>query len=235
MKAKSKRASPVPVPAPTKPAEGTARSVLQISGDPIEREKVLARLGAEGLFTNGVVMTSFSSRLIGDVGIVETMGALRESVAKVHGGDLEPLETVLLGQALALNAMFAELSRRSGANMGEHLDAADRYMRLALKAQGQCRATLETLAVIKNPPVFARQANINHGGQQQVNNGTAAPAAPAPAAQPHSQPNRLLETGDGQRLDTRAQGAAGTTDPHMETVGARHRTKDAGRKGRRVA
>jgi hypothetical protein len=29
-----------------------------------------------------------------------------------------------------------------------------------MKAQGQCRATCETLAVLKNPPVFARQANI---------------------------------------------------------------------------
>jgi hypothetical protein len=45
-------------------------------------------------------------------------------------------------------------------------------MRLALKAQSQCRATLETLSAIKNPPVvFARQANITNG-PQQVNNGT---------------------------------------------------------------
>jgi hypothetical protein len=37
-------------------------------------------------------------------------------------------------------------------------------MHLALKAQGQCRATLETLATIKSPPmVIARQANIAHG------------------------------------------------------------------------
>jgi hypothetical protein len=52
------------------------------------------------------------------------------------------------------------------------------YLRLALKAQNQCRMTLETLATIKNPPaVFAKQANIAHG-PQQVNNGaeTLAPA-----------------------------------------------------------
>jgi hypothetical protein len=43
-------------------------------------------------------------------------------------------------------------------------------MRLALKAQGQCRATLETLAVLKNPPtVFAKQANIAAGAQQVTN------------------------------------------------------------------
>jgi hypothetical protein len=61
-------------------------------------------------------------------------------------------------------------------------------MRLALRAQGQCRATLETLAAIKNPPVvFARQANINNGGQQQVNN------APAPTDTPaSSQPGAIL-------------------------------------------
>jgi hypothetical protein len=48
--------------------------------------------------------------------------------------------------------------------MGEYVDAADTYMRLALRAQSQCRATLETLAAIKNPPVaFANQANIAHG------------------------------------------------------------------------
>ena len=42
-------------------------------------------------------------------------------------------------------------------------------MRMAMKAQNQCRMTLETLATIKNPPVvFAKQANINNGGQQQV-------------------------------------------------------------------
>lgn len=49
--------------------------------------------------------------------------------------------------------------------MGEYLNATDTYLRLALKAQAQCRATLQTLAEIKNPrPVaFVKQANIAHG------------------------------------------------------------------------
>jgi hypothetical protein len=52
----------------------------------------------------------------------------------------------------------------------ERLDVAERMMRPGLKAQGQSRATLETLAAIKNPPmVFARQANIVHGPQQVSN------------------------------------------------------------------
>lgn len=36
-----------------------------------------------------------------------------------------------------------------------------------------------SLATVKNPPVFAKQANINNGGQQQVNNGAQPAAAPA--------------------------------------------------------
>jgi hypothetical protein len=38
----------------------------------------------------------------------------------------------------------------------EYLDATDRYLRLALKAQGQCRATLETLAAIKTRRPYSR-------------------------------------------------------------------------------
>jgi hypothetical protein len=48
---------------------------------------------------------------------------------------------------------------------------------MALRAQSQCRATLETLAAIKNPPiVYARQANVTTG-PQQINNGVASPRA----------------------------------------------------------
>jgi hypothetical protein len=75
-------------------------------------------------------------------------------------------------QAHTLDTIFNELARRSAANVGEYMEAAERYMRLALKAQSQCRATIETLAEIKNPkPVaFVQQANIANG-PQQVNNG----------------------------------------------------------------
>ena len=89
--------------------------------------------------------------------------------------------------------------------------------------------TLETLATIKNPPVvFARQANINNGGQQQVNNATV-PAgetttpAGAHAANSSIGQTELLEASNGQRLDTRATGAASGADPHLEAVGAINR------------
>ena len=103
---------------------------------------------------------------------------------------------------------------------------------MAMKAQNQCRMTLETLGTINNPPaVFAKQANINNGGQQQVNNGSAQPQATnrttadasAHAANSELAPTELLEATDAQRLDTRAAGEAGGTDQGLAPVGALNR------------
>ena len=47
-------------------------------------------------------------------------------------------------------------------------------MRLALKAQSQARATAETLALMKNPMPYIRQANIAHGPSRST---TALPRA----------------------------------------------------------
>jgi hypothetical protein len=82
---------------------------------------------------------------------------------------------MLIIQAHTLDAIFNTLARR--ANAAEYLPQFEAYLRLGLKAQGQCRATLETLAEIKYPkPVaFVQQANVANG-PQQVNN------APQPAA-----------------------------------------------------
>ena len=54
-------------------------------------------------------------------------------------------------------------------------DATETHLKLAFKAQSQCRTTLETLAEIKSPRsvAFVRQANTS-AGPQQLNNGTGA-------------------------------------------------------------
>jgi hypothetical protein len=75
-------------------------------------------------------------------------------------------------------------------------------MRLGLKAQSQCRTTIEALALLKNPPnvAFVRQANIANG-HQQVNNGNR--QALARAGENSIQANKLLEGTDigGERVD----------------------------------
>ena len=122
-------------------------------------------------------------------------------------------------QAVGPNTIFTELARRLPLNMGEYMDASERYPRLAPKAQNQCRLTLETIASSKNPPViFAKQANINHGnGNQQVNNGTSVPVTRAEKT--INQQNELIEVLNGsETMDSRATGATSGKDKAMATV-----------------
>jgi hypothetical protein len=125
---------------------------------------------------------------------------------------------------MTLDSIFNEMARRAALNMGEHLAATETYLKMALKAQSQCRSTLETLAEVKAPRVatFIKQANI--ANQQQVNNGSAGTGGNEshPRGENIIQSNELLEAHHGERLDTRAQGKASGNDPHLEAVGAVH-------------
>ncbi len=187
-------------------------------------DRAVTDLMAQGVVSNASLVLKYMEGEHGRLSLVEMVASLDESGAAVNRGDMASAERMLTAQASALNAIFSELARRAALNMGEYLDATDRYMRLALKAQSQCRATLETLATIKNPPVvFAKQANINNGGQQQVNNGAAPNNPPAPAGISESPKSELLGASDGQWMDTRAAGTAGGADPHLATVGTVNR------------
>lgn len=161
-----------------------------------------------------------------DVDVPSLVNELRAQAAAANRGNLAHAEAMLMNQAGALQTLFARLTERAMAQ--EHMPNIEGFMRLALRAQNQCRATLETLATIKNPPVvFAKQANINHGsGNQQVNNGTPAPDSlnstrtSAHAGKNMNQPNELLGVQHGGKtLDTRTAGTAGGKDQAMAAVG----------------
>ena len=147
-------------------------------------DRAVAGMMGRGLVTNASTAIRFLDAEFADLSLMDMTRELREQGEGVNRGDFAVSEKMLNGQAVALNAMFGELARRAALNMGEHLSAAETYMRLALKSQAQCRATIETLAAMKNPPVvFARQANISNG-PQQVNNGgesQTTKGAPTPA------------------------------------------------------
>ena len=128
---------------------------------------------------------------------------------------------MLVAQAHTLDMIFNTLARR--ANGQEHLKNWETFMRLALKAQSQCRTTIETLAAIKNPaPVaFVRQANIA-AGPQQVNNGIAVKEtirASAHAREIETTQSKLTEVANELRPDTGASALAGPADREMATVG----------------
>ncbi len=116
--------------------------------------------------TAGLLMQLWNSEL----SVNGIRDALMEQIDKVNTGDLSRPENILLCQAHTLDFLFSELAQK--AHCQQHMPNYEGFMRMALKAQNQCRMTLETLSNIKNPPViFAKQANFSGGGHQQVNNG----------------------------------------------------------------
>jgi hypothetical protein len=151
--------------------------------------------------------------------------ALRGQGDLACSGNLGRAEATLMVQVHTLDAIFNNLARRAALNAGEYLSACETYMRLALKAQSQCRATIETLAEMKYPkPIaFVQQANIANG-PQQVNN------APRPGASragnPEIPPNELLEQQHNESVVTGAAQTARSGNSSVEAVGAVDRAKD---------
>jgi hypothetical protein len=164
------------------------------------------------------VTTGTFSKQLGELDISALADQLARQAEAVTQGDLQRVEAILVAQAHTLEAIFHELARRSAANLGEYLGASETYMRLALKAQNQCRARLETLVTMKNPAsvAFVRQANIAHGAQQ-VNNGRFSPLAEAShARESENPPNKLLEP--NERLDKAETATARRTDSRLAAV-----------------
>jgi hypothetical protein len=162
---KDKKATPTPTPPATTPEKRPLKPHELVLSPTIQ----------------SAVAIEAWSKFAGTVDMANLLGDLRERVKKVQGGDMQPVEAMLFGQAMTLETIFTSLARR--ATSQEYLNQFQVYLGMALKAQAQCRATLEALAEIKNPhPVaFVKQANIS-GGHQQVNNGMQ-PAQQAGSAQ----------------------------------------------------
>jgi hypothetical protein len=158
-----------------------------------------------------------------ELGVTELLAAMRKAGDETVAGDMGRFERVLTHQFLTLDALFNNLAQRSGRQ--DSFKGIETLMRLALKAQSQARATAETLALIKNPMPYIKQANIAHG-PQQVNNDSFSEQYAHPRAHARiseSSPNKLLEHQHGNTLDIGAQAAASRADQKLETVEAKHR------------
>lgn len=167
--------------------------------------------------------------ILGEQQFLDLVLDLDSSMQQLRAGNMDACEDMLLAQANTLQSIFTNFARRAYAQ--ERLANLELYFRMAMKAQNQCRMTLETLANIKNPPVvYARQANIAHG-HQQVNNGS---PMPTHAEKTISSPNELLEaeSHEQQRLDTRAPSQAGGVDPAVAALEPVNRAKNRGRQAK---
>lgn len=166
---------------------------------------------------NAAAVITEYGKPFGELDVMALADVLAERSNEVSSGDMHMVEAMLIDQAHALQAIFMNFARRT-LNQ-EYQKNFESFMRMALKAQNQCRMTLETLATVKNPPVvFAKQANSAHG-PQQVNNGVAANPSPAREEKP-IQSNELLTDGveHGPTLDARRAATASGTDPAMAAL-----------------
>lgn len=183
-----------------------------------EKQQKAARLVLRPSINAAVVITEYG-KPFGELDVMALADVLVERSKEVSSGDMHMVEAMLIDQAHALQAIFMNFARRT-LNQ-EYQKNVESFMRMALKAQNQCRMTLETLAIVKNPPVvIAKQANISQG-PQQVNNGIPASVHPAHVREEKEiQSNEVLTDGveHGQTLDTRGTAAAGGTDPAMATL-----------------
>jgi hypothetical protein len=142
--------------------------------------------------------------------------------------DLTHVEDMLMGQAVGLQALFVRLTE--GAMAADETTNYDLKLRYALRAQAQCRATLETLATIKNPPVlFARQANVSNG-PQQINNGPVTHrSTPSHARENENGQSELSGEGIELPQDTGTPALACRADTPLAPVGELDRAADDGR------
>ena len=213
-------------PKPSTPAGQSPRDVLTIyvtSDDPEEIRRAHAKQHTSGEFAALRVVRASEKTAGHQLDLPALLATLQEQAKAVNAGSLEHVEAMLMNQATALQTVFARLAERG---MG-CTDAVpfEINMRIALRAQSQCRATLETLAVIKNPPmVIAKQANVTTG-PQQVNNGIPATSR---ARETENPPSKLLETDHGERMDAGTTSAATGADSALEAVGTIHRPADTG-------
>ncbi len=156
-------------------------------------------------------------RLYANVELSGLVNALTEQTRASGDGDLTRAGAMLTAQAHTLDAIFNFLARL--ALNSENLDTLDRYLKLGLRAQSQCRMTWEALATIRNPRVmgYVGQANIAHG-PQQINNASAEPDRASRAKEKSNLKNKLLEENDGERLDFGTTSTPGQVDPAMATM-----------------
>jgi hypothetical protein len=162
------------------------------------------------------------NQVAGVLPLPDLVSELTDQMRTSENGSLVRSEEFLVAHIHTLDALFAGLSRRALSEMREYFnDDAYGCMRLALKAQSQCKATIEALASVKNPrPVAYVQQNI--GNAVQVNN------AACPPTESVNRPNELLEHHGNELLDSRAAPTSVGADSAVAAVGPINGTQDGG-------
>lgn len=131
---------------------GNKISVVDDGQTPVGQ--LVAVMQAGGVVGNAIVARNLSNGLFGErfqPSTDDMAKVVAEIASRARSGEMGDMVDVLSSQVVAVNAMFARMMGKATENMGHHLEATDRYFRLAMKAQAQTRATVETLAKMLSP------------------------------------------------------------------------------------
>ncbi len=198
-----KRLSPDASRKPTEPEKPDSKGVTQITLRPTVQA--------------AATLQQFNTLTNTELDFVALVDGLSKQTQATIDGDTDRAEAMLTAQAHTLDAIFNALAKK--AIRADYMDQLDRYLRLSLKAQSQCRATWEAVSAIRNPSVaYVKQANIAH--TQQVNNGT------SQVQETETGQNQLLEHVHYERMDTGTTGTAIKDDSAVEALATVHRTKN---------
>lgn len=132
-------------------------------------EKALADLTLDPAACATMTTSLFVQGSFGHQSDAAMFNVVADQLSACRDGNLSGMKELLASQAISLNSIFVELARRSAINLGQHIEASERYMRLALKAQAQSRATIEAIDRLTNGrEQTVRHVHVDNRGGQAV-------------------------------------------------------------------
>ena len=141
--------------------------------DASARKQVLARCAVLPEMRHAGVGRQFSNPPLGiedgETEWKDTLDAYMEEGGAATAGKLNTVSRTLMAQALTLDSIFTNMANRAAINASQYPEACERYLRMALKAQANSRATMEALARMHQPrEQTVKHVTVHEGGQAVV-------------------------------------------------------------------
>jgi hypothetical protein len=160
---KRRRANPTP-------PQGPDTALMVPTGADEAPARALARTLIDPGARHALAAAEFAVKPLGDLtapGVGDFQRAMDLAIDRAD--DRAAARKMLAAQAVTLDSVFCELTRRAGANLGTYPEAVDRYLRLAMKAQANARATLEAIHRLSEPPpAQPRYVRLGDGSQAVI-------------------------------------------------------------------
>ena len=197
---------------------------------PVSKDIENARLMTNGALGATMIVDSYFKSTKVNLGTI--FSTLQEQARALHNGDMSQVESMLIGQAVALQSMFVDFAVR--AKNATTLGAVQGLAQLALHSQAGSRSTLQTLADVKNPRQVAFVKQTNVAQNQQINNGVSSSSREENIK---NEPIKLLvkDSQGSTKMDSGAKAATGGVDKELVSVEESQRAHKRGRKAKSLS